>query len=175
MKRTRWLLAGSLLLAVSACTTTGTGGGEIAGAGKAPERVSFNWTSNDGGISGVMTALLPGQTFSGRFFQITEQTRSEVLVPLWTHWPLGWYDWPYWDRHLMRPYPFAPAFPYPYPTPQFITHYSGKVVATLEAEGRQRLRCRFDLVEPARGMGGGGDGECQLSDGRTVRADFAPK
>jgi hypothetical protein len=61
----------------------------------------------------------------------------------------------------------------PYPTVQFITHYSGKVVATLDAPGNQRMRCRFHLVEPSRGMGGGGEGECQLSDGRLVRAVFA--
>ncbi len=152
-----------LVLVMTACTSTGIGGGQISGAGAPEQAVAFNWKSTDGGMSGSMTAALPGLTFQGRFFQVTQTTRSEVLTPLWTHWRHGWYDWPYW----VGPSPFA------YPTVQFITHYSGKVVATLEAQDKQRMRCRFHLVEPVRGMAGGGEGECQLSDGRVVRADFA--
>lgn len=155
----------SLLLALSAlmgCTSTGTGQGQLTGASAPEESVSFTWTSTDGGISGTMRATLLEQTFEGRFFQITQQTRSEILDPLWIHWRHGWYDWPYWSRR---------AGP-PFPSTQFITHYSGKVVATLAAPDQQRMRCRFHLVEPARGMSGGGEGECQLSAGRTVRASF---
>lgn len=155
------LIALGALLA--ACTTTGTGGGQVAVAGGQDQPVAFTWTSTDGGISGSMTAALPGQTFQGRFFQITKQTRSEVLAPLWVHWRHGWHDWPYWGH------PFGA----PYPTTQFITHYSGKVVATLESTGNQRMRCRFHMVDPVRGMSGGGEGQCQLSDGRTVQATFA--
>ncbi|MDO9199501.1 hypothetical protein [Rhodoferax sp.] len=166
MKTTRLLTALLLCLAaLAACTTTGTGGGQVTGAGAQEEPVAFNWKSTDGGISGTMTAALPDSIFQGRFFQITRQTRSEVLDPLWTHWHRGWYDWPYWGS------PFSPA----YPTTQFITYYSGKVVATLESQNDQRLRCRFHLVEPVRGMSGGGEGECQHSDGRVVRAVFPGK
>lgn len=63
----------------------------------------------------------------------------------------------------------------PYPTTQFITHYSGKVVATLTGQGDQRMRCRFHLVAPASGMSGGGEGQCQLADGRVVQAVFPGK
>ena len=153
----------ALGLALAACTTTGTGGGQVASSGAQEQPVAFSWTSTDGGITGSMTAVLPGQTFQGRFFQITQQTRSEVLAPLWVHWRHGWHDWPYWGH------PFGA----PYPSTQFITHYSGKVVATLESTGNQRMRCRFHMVDPVRGMSGGGDGQCQLSDGRTVRASFS--
>ena len=169
-----WVTSLGLVLALSACTTltSGTGGGRVTGEGAAPAQVSFSWTSKNGSISGVMTAALPGQTFSGRFFQITEQTRAEVLTPLWSRWQPGWQDWPPWDRPWMVPQPYS----YLYPTTQFMTHYTGKVVATLESlEDQQHMRCRFELVEPASGMGGGGDGECQLSDGRTVRAVFSAR
>lgn len=152
------------LTVLPACTTTGIGGGQLTDAGGTEQAVVFNWRSTDGAMSGTMSAQLPGETFSGRFFQITRQTRSELLTPLWTHWSPGWYDWPYWGG-------MAPA-PYPYPAVQFITHYSGKVVATLESPGNQHMRCRFHLAEPARGMQGGGEGECQLSAGRVVRAVF---
>ena len=166
MKRTRlaaiFLMAGA---ALAGCTSTGLGGGQLLAPGAPQEAVSFSWTSTDGGISGIMTAALPRTSYQGRFFQITQQTRGEVLIPLWTHWDRGWYDWPYWSG------PVAP----PYPTTQFITHYSGKVAATLEAPGNQRMRCRFHLVAPASGMSGGGEGQCQLSDGREVRAVFPGK
>jgi hypothetical protein len=153
----------ALVSVVPACTTIGTGSGEVTGAQQ--ESVTFMWKSTDGGMSGAMTASLPQETFQGRFFQITQQTRGEVLAPLWTHWRRGWYDWPYWSG------PWPPG----YSTTQFITHYSGKVVATLESPSGQRMRCRFHLVAPASGMAGGGEGECQLSDGRRVRAVFAEK
>jgi hypothetical protein len=162
-----WSWLAVLTLAVlAACTTTGMGGGQLTGAGADEQAVVFTWRSTDGAMSGTMNAQLPNETYTGRFFQITRQTRSEVLAPLWTHWSLGWYDWPYWGGVAQGPYP------YPYPTVQFITHYSGKVVATLESPGNQRMRCRFHLAEPARGMLGGGEGECQLSGGRVVRALF---
>lgn len=166
MKTTR--SAASLLLlnlALAACTTTGTGGGQVTGIGAQVEPVTFGWTSTDGGLSGTMTASLTDASYQGRFFQITQQTRTEVLTPLWAYWNHGWYDWPYWG---------VPASP-PYPATQFITHYSGKVVATLAAQGAQHMRCRFHLMAPSRGMSGGGEGQCQLTDGRVVRAVFPAK
>lgn len=159
----RFALLAVLSTLLAACTTTGTGGGQVAVAGGQEQPVAFTWTSTDGGISGSMTAILPGQTFQGRFFQITQQTRGDSLTPLWLHWRHGWHDWPYWGH---------PGGP-PYATTQFITHYTGKVVATLEAPDQQRMRCRFHMIEPVRGMSGGGEGQCQLTDGRTVRASFA--
>ena len=164
MHKKHWLaLALAMtLVALAACTTSGIGGGQLMLAGGGEQAVVFNWRSTDGAISGSMSAQLPEETFSGRFFQITRQTRSETLAPLWTHWNPGWYDWPYWGGVVQAPYPMV----------QFITHYSGKVVATLESPGNQRMRCRFHLAEPARGMLGGGEGECQLSGGRVIRAVF---
>ena len=146
----------------AACTSTGTGSGELSNAsGQNQQPVTFTWTSTDGGITGSMTAQLPGATYQGRFFQITQETRAETLAPLWGRWPMGWSDWPYGPG--LAPFPES-----------FITHYSGRVVATLEA-GDQYMRCRFQLSQPSRGMAGGGEGECQLSRGGTVRANFAPR
>lgn len=163
MARTRSLASFLFLnLALVACTTTGTGGGQLAGVGAPSEPVAFSWTSKDGGMSGTMTAALPDVNYQGQFFQITQQTRTELLAPLWTHWNHGWYDWPYWGISASPPYPAT----------QFITHYSGKVVATLAAQGDQHMRCRFHLAQPSSGMSGGGEGQCQLSDGRVVRAVF---
>ena len=61
-----------------------------------------------------------------------------------------------------------------YDTMQFITQYSGKVMANLSNPGGKQMRCRFYLMEPASGMSGGGQGECQLSGRRTIYASFDP-
>lgn len=53
--------------ALSACTSSGIGGGHLMGAGNEP--VTFSWLSTDGGMSGTMKAALPGAVFEGRFFK----------------------------------------------------------------------------------------------------------
>jgi hypothetical protein len=165
MKTLRWMGTVVLwLVSLAGCTTVGIGSGELLGAGGAPASVAFEWRSTDGGMSGTLTATLPEASYEGRFFQVTQETRGELLAPLWMHWRRNWYDWPYDSSHM----------PAPYTTTQFITHYSGRVVATLESPGQPRMRCRFHLQAPARGMKGGGEGECQLADGRRVRAVLTP-
>ncbi len=150
------------LVVLGGCTTMGTGQGDISRDHQPGAPVHFTWKSTDGGISGSMVANLPDATYTGRFFQITRQTRGETLTPIWDGWHEGWYDWPYWSQ----------PWPAPYDVTQFITYYSGKVVANLATNGGQRMRCRFHLADPAGGMSGGGEGECQLSDGRVINAVF---
>ena len=159
----RAMVLAGLVFALMGCTVTGTGGGELSGANAQPAPVEFSWTSKDAGMTGTMTAQIGPLVFEGRFFQITQQTRVESLGPLWSHWNQGWYDWPYAGG------PWSP----PYPQSRFITTYTGKVLATLEATGQAPMRCRFHLVEPAMGMRGGGEGECQLAPDKVVRAVFA--
>ncbi|MGB9712190.1 MAG: hypothetical protein ACP5SG_00165 [Dissulfurimicrobium sp.] len=158
------LIAASLLtlMVLAGCTTTGMGRGEMTAKGESAEPVLFKWKSMDGGLSGTMTAILPDAIYTGRFFQITRQTTREALVPMWNGWNEGWSDWPYWGE----PYPDT------YGATQFITYYSGKVVANLETSGGRHMRCRFNLVDPRSGMAGGGQGECQLSGGGVINATF---
>lgn len=154
MKTITWVAACLLTGAgLTACTTIGTGRGELAG-----EPVLFNWTSSDGAMTGAMTATLAGQIWVGRFFQITQQTRADAPMPLWRDGSHSGVVWPF---------AFLEA--------QSVTHYSGKVVASMEAPSGQHMRCRFHLVVPMRGMAAGGEGQCQLDDGRQVRANFEPK
>jgi len=146
------------LVMASGCATSGAGYGDVSGT-NGP--VTFSWKSKDGmGISGSISALLPnGNTFSGTYFQITSQTAQQMLVPLWSGWNEGWTDWPYWG---------------PYPVTQFVTVYSGKVVANLQNPNGKQMRCRFHLANPMSGMSGGGQGECQTSGGKTISAMFPP-
>jgi hypothetical protein len=146
-----------LLIAVAAgCTTMGTGTGSTA-TGKNP--VNFTWKSSDG-VSGSMNASLSnGKTYSGQFFQITSDTTVDNLGPLWAGW--GGYggrwggDWGFWDAG-----------------PEFVTHYSGRVVANLATADGGHMRCTFQLVHPQDGMAGGGTGQCQLPKGNTIDANF---
>ena len=54
----------------------------------------------------------------------------------------------------------------------FRTNYSGKVVATLFGDRSTVMRCRFRLANPSGGMQDGGTGECQLSTGGKIDAQF---
>jgi hypothetical protein len=138
-----------------ACTTMGTGTGSLS-PGNQP--ATFAWTSKDGGITGTMSATVAGNgPFQGPFLQITSNVRSDTLAPMWVGWNAGWGDWD-WDG------PFGDTFS---------TNYSGKVVANLAGTNGQHLRCRFQLNDPIAGMGGGGQGDCQFTGGRTVSALFA--
>ena len=146
----------ALLAAVVAdCTTTGTGVGSTASGGSP---TTFSWKSSDG-VSGTMTATMSGgQTFSGQYFQITKETTVDSIGPLWTGWG-GWGSrgWGYWGVD---------------PSPDFITHYTGRVVANLSDPSGAHMRCQFQLVHPSDGMNGGGLGQCQLPDGTSIDANF---
>lgn len=162
--RHRWRVAAAgigatLLLGACSTTMTGMGGGDLMQSGKSKEPVLFSWTSGNDALSGTMVATLPDLTYKGPFLEITSETRDESLAPLWSGWNQGWYDWPYWSLQ-------------PYGVDEFVTRYSGKVVANLSAPGGSRMRCRLHLVHPARGMAGGGQGECQIAGGATIQARF---
>jgi hypothetical protein len=145
-----------LLLALAAgCTTMGTGFGSTPSGAN---HVNFNWKSSDN-VSGTMDATLSnGKTFTGQFFQITSNTTVDNLGPLWAGWGPGWRgagDWGMWDAG-----------------PEFVTHYSGRVVANLGAPDGKHIRCNFQLVHPSDGMAGGGRGQCQMPNGNTIDATF---
>lgn len=146
------LLAGGL---ATACATTGVGTGVTRGGGSP---VNFTWSS-DNSTSGTMTATLEktGQTFNGKFFQVTSETRIDDVQPLFIGWRRHWNDWPYWGPD--------------YGT-GFVTHYSGRVLANLSSADGEHMRCSFRLMRPASGMAGGGEGRCQIPEGKTIDSTF---
>jgi hypothetical protein len=156
---TRFAAVALMGLALGACTTMGTGTG-LTSAGD--QRVSFNWISKDGGVTGTMSATLPdGTAYTGPYLEITSTALSTQFSPMWAGWSPGWADWGYG---------FGPFGELDGTT----TNYSGKVVANLQGPGpdSKRMRCRFDLNDPRSGMGGGGEGKCQVAGGTTVDATF---
>jgi hypothetical protein len=158
MKHSIVKLGLSLLAAlVAGCTTMGTGVGSTP-SGADP--VSFSWKSSDS-VSGTMSATLSdGKTYSGQFFQITKDTTVNSVEPLWSGWSPGWGRWGGWENWEAMP------------SSSFITHYSGRVVANLGAPSGEHIRCKFQLAHPSDGMAGGGSGQCQMPDGKTIDATF---
>jgi len=146
------LLAGGL---AAACTTMGVGTGLTRGGGSP---VDFTWSS-DNSTSGTMTAKLEktGQSFDGKFFQVTSPTRIDDVQPLFIGWHRRWSDWPYWGPDYGS---------------SFATHYSGRVLANLTSTDGEHMRCSFRLVHPMSGMAGGGQGRCQVPDGKTIDTTF---
>jgi hypothetical protein len=146
-------------LALGACTTMGTGTGSTS-SGDQP--VAFGWTSKDGSVTGTMSATLPGgNVFSGPYLEITSTVESTQFSPIWTGWSPGWPDWGYGFGGVGS-----------FDSIGTTTSYSGKVVANLQGPNSQRMRCRFQLNDPVSGMGGGGEGKCQVAGGTTVDATF---
>jgi hypothetical protein len=142
-----------LLLAVG-CRTMGTGSGSTAAGNDA---VHFTWKRFDG-VTGTMVATLSdGSLYACSYFQITDNTTIDSLGPLWDGWGPGWGfgRWDYWDTGS-----------------EFVTHYSGRVVAILADPEGKHIRCKFQLARPSNGMPGGGLGDCQLPDGKTIDASF---
>jgi hypothetical protein len=138
----------------------GTGSGDVSPGG-AP--VAFSWKGTEGGTTGTMSATLAdGKTYSGPYVQITQQVRTQDFVGDrgWgDYWGGGWTEFDGWG---------------PYPLDAIATQYSDRVTANLQTADGQRMRCRFRLNTPADGMTGGGQGKCQLNNGRTVDAVFPP-
>jgi hypothetical protein len=145
----------SFLACAAGCTTMGTGVGSSA---TGATTVNFSWKSEDS-ISGTMNAVLAGgKSYTGPFFEITTDTAVDSLGPLWSGWGPGLRRRGYWNDWAGGP--------------EFVTHYSGQVVANLGAPNGEHMRCKFHLVHPSNGMAGGGQGQCQMPDGKTIDATF---
>jgi hypothetical protein len=151
----RAIAAALAAAALTGCTTVGIGNGELR-PGRTP--VQFDWSSDDGGISGVMRARIgTGASFTGPFVQITHQESSIAAAVEWDSWPGEW---------------DAPGGEVTYPDVGLTTSYSGRVEADLASADGQRMHCRFTLNTPPAGMNRGGHGQCRLGDGSTVDAVF---
>jgi len=162
MKKSIYISIGIALatLALAACETqsAGTGSGNVRGTQKP---VAFTWQSDDSNSGDITATFANGRVFKGSYFEISHDTRVDRLDPLWDGWGHSHHsgDWRYWDDDTSNR--------------EFVKTYSGRVVANLKADDGEYMRCRFNLTSPQRGMAGGGEGRCQLSESeREINADF---
>jgi hypothetical protein len=157
VKSTSFIVA---ILLVTGCATNGIGTGSTRNNDL---QATFMWASKSDRTGTLEASLSNGETYIGEYFQITAETRVDELGPLWGGWRSGWRGsggWRDWDAA---------------PTPTFVTHYSGRVVANLAGPNGRHMRCRFRLIRPSSGMSGGGQGQCQTPDNKTIDASFPHK
>jgi hypothetical protein len=119
--------------------------------------VAFKWKSKRDPAQGKIEATLgDGRHFAGDYLQLTQTTTETSIPPFVGAW-LG----PTWG---------APSF-FWYgnrSTTAFVTRYSGQMLAHLRENNGQKMRCRFLLQHPSRGVTDGATGDCQLSTGETI-------
>ena len=153
---TRWLvLAGTL----SGCVYSGAIAGRVDAPGAQPKPITMNFQTQRFGAGGTINTELPsGEYFTGRYLQITSEMTADSFGPGWGGWGPwgpGWGDWGGGADYAT-----------------FVQNYSGKVIATLFGDHKNTMRCRFQLANPQQGMSGGGIGECQVTNGETIQAQF---
>jgi len=161
MASRRASLAGclGLLGAVAGCAYSGAIAGRVEGRGMQPQPVTMNFQANRFGPGGKINVELPsGEYFTGRWVEVTPDTHADSFGPGgvgWGPWPPGWGDWG-GGRDFAS----------------FVQAYSGNVAATLFGDRKNTMRCRFVLTNQADGMAGGGSGQCQITSGDTIQAQF---
>ncbi|MFZ5897005.1 MAG: hypothetical protein ACOY0T_38460 [Myxococcota bacterium] len=163
------LVCFALAAATNACTSTGTATGHLVTPSGNRAVVTFRWRSDAGDWHrGKLSVVLPGgERYSGSYRQVSQMHPVAVYGPMWVGWEPFWPDWPTpWYRGTLGA-----------SWDGWVRVYGGRVVARLEGRNPERaMRCRFTLDDPARGLSGGGNGDCQLSDGSIIeRAELFPE
>jgi hypothetical protein len=154
MRKTLAILGLGAALVAGGCVTTGTITGRETNAGKPAGPIQMTWKSERFGFGGTISTALPtGEVFTGKYVQVTSETTADTVEPFFMGWG------PYWGPDWGDATTFA-------------TNYSGKVIANLFGDRGDSMRCRFTLTDPDAGMEGGGVGECQVTGGIRIDAQF---
>jgi hypothetical protein len=152
-----------LAAGLAGCVTAGSMGGRLSVPGEPVAGVTFSFQSDRFGEGGRLTVPLPsGEYFTGRYLQITSTSTADVVQPISMFWGPRWHHWG----------PFGPPWMEEGDHTAFVRTYSGKVVATLFGDKGNTMRCRFQVTNPEAGLGNGGVGECQVSDGGRIDVQF---
>jgi hypothetical protein len=128
---------------------------------KAAQEVALHFRSEGDGRGTIRMKLGDGgEAFEGTYVQVSSDTPADVVQPIILAWA------PTWTAHGwgVRSDPWMEGIT---GIAGFLRHYDGKIVAALEGE-QQTMRCRFDLIDPEKGVRGGAAGSCQLSGGGTI-------
>lgn len=135
--------------------------------------VTMSWKSQSSTHGHMFTTLGPGgEHFHGSYVQVTHQTRVSGIAPIVGGWGTVWAGYGAGvDPWYWGPAGAAPVYGAAYYS-GFQTEYEGKVVATLFGNHGRSMRCRFTLNVPNQGLVGGGVGDCEVSDGSRIDAEF---
>ena len=137
--------------------------GRVSVAGQEAAPLTMSWESGLFGGSGRMAAVMPdGERFSGTYQVVKAGLSRSSMDPAWTGDAPSKYqgeiDDSMWGAGR--------------DTESFIRRYQNNAVATLMGDRGTRMLCRFNLDAGGVGMGGGGAGECQTSNGAKITATF---
>lgn len=163
-RRSGWLVPGVVLAGVlSGCASTGVLKGRLSLPGQPAAPVTLAFQSDRLGGGGTLSTTLPdGESFSGKYVQMTSATAGEVAAPMSQGWEPFWGGWGAFGE------PWFEGGGYE----TFRVNYSGKVIATLFGDKGSNMRCRLTLADPPSGLAGSGTGECQLSGGGKIDVQF---
>lgn len=101
-----------------------------------------------------------GVHYAGRYYAVMQDVPEQIYSGAWSGAQPYWPDWP-----IVSVKPKARSN-----WEAFAAAYTGQTIAHLESDdGRQSMRCRFTVNTPSAGLARGGEGECRLSDGSTIR------
>jgi len=151
---------------LSGCVASGTIRGTLTAPNASPKPVTMQYRSARFSQNGTLATTLPtGEHFTGRYLLVASDTDAETLDPYWGGWDVGWGGWGPWTDDY-GPYIVGAD------VPTFVRNYNGKVIATLLGDRGSRMRCRFRLSDPEQGMSSGGVGECEVSGGDKIAAEF---
>jgi len=125
---------------------------------------SFEVESAKSGL--LMTTLgKGGEHFRGPYVRVEKSTEGHLVTEVYNGWSGP--EWEVWHHDADgRWTETAKSFG------EFANFYTGKVVATLNGNDDDVMRCRFTLADPEGGWSHGGTGECQVSDGARVELNF---
>jgi hypothetical protein len=135
--------------------------GEHVNPPRRPPSVAFIWEATGGRSSGNIASALPdGEGFVGHFREIVPTTDPEWIVDFQQQWYQAW------------PADHRGGWPFLENPRDFVRAYSDHVLALLDTDEGDTMRCDFMLEDPRIGIAGGGHGHCQLLDGELIAARF---
>jgi len=163
---TRCHIGHSVVMAVVAAGLLGCASGSVTGnvtpAGGAAAPLAMTWTSGLFGESGEMSAVLSdGERFAGKYQVMTPGLTRDKVEAEWVG------DGPTASQEDISDTLWGAA-----KDPAFVQKYQNKAIATLHGDRGTTMLCRFNLMDGAAGMRGGGSGECQTSRGAKINAQF---
>ncbi len=157
-------IVGIALAAVAAAgCAKGPVNGRVAMPGHSESALTMSWKSGLFGESGTMAAAMPdGERFRGTYQVVRAGIDRRDIPAAWTgEEPIeqqGLIDGTYWGAgadHVA-----------------FVNTHRNRAIGTLKSDRGSTMLCRFDLLDAAGGMGGGGSGACQTSRGARITAQF---
>src|SRR5262245_9724854 len=133
---------------LTACASQGTMTGEISMPAGPPQRVTLNYSSDRTGERGYLSMTLPGgESFNGQYARVG----SAAAVAPGLDINFSVVDW----GETADEWTFGESD-------------DSRVVALLQGNRGNKIRCHFTLRYAAGGLSDGGTGECQATTGEKI-------